>query len=482
MNKTLCELPIGGTSSALTGYSLAEVRGHHVWDFLLIPGEVEPVMAVFVKLRTTELTSAFTNYWITKTGERRWIAWSHTLSPGPGGQVQYIVKTGIDRTESKLIANALHLADARLSGIIEIAADAIITIDNQHRIVIYNRAAETIFGWSAAEAMGKPLDLLLPARCRAVHGQQVRNFGSGSVTARHMGEREVGISGRRKNGEEFPAQAAISKLDVDGTQWLTVVLRDVTEQKQQEKERERLYQDALRATRMRDDVLGIVAHDLRSPLSTILLQTNLLQRQQKAEPDARSDKPLETIERVARRMNRLIQDLLEVTQIDAGKLSIERARVPSAPLIQDTLVSQRLRASSVSLDLRSEVSDELPDIWADRDRLMQVFENLVGNALKFTESGGSVTIGSKSGNGEVLFSVADTGAGITPEQVPHLFDRFWQSGKADRRGAGLGLAIVKGIVEAHGGRIWVESTLGAGSTFSFTIPTSHTQAASRDGA
>jgi signal transduction histidine kinase len=113
---------------------------------------------------------------------------------------------------------------------------------------------------------------------------------------------------------------------------------------------------------------------------------------------------------------------------------------------------------------------EVPDIWGDRDRLLQVFENLIGNAIKFTKAGGCITVSATSRDHEVIFRVADTGSGIAPENLPRVFDRFWQATSTDRQGAGLGLPITKGIVEAHGGRIWVESTPSRGTTFSFTIP------------
>jgi signal transduction histidine kinase len=114
---------------------------------------------------------------------------------------------------------------------------------------------------------------------------------------------------------------------------------------------------------------------------------------------------------------------------------------------------------------------DLPEVWADPDRLHQVFENLIGNAVKFTAPGGLITVGASPGEGEVVTWVADTGVGIAAESLPYVFDRFWQEARANRQGAGLGLAIVKGIVAAHGGRVWVESTLGRGSAFYFTIPT-----------
>jgi signal transduction histidine kinase len=122
------------------------------------------------------------------------------------------------------------------------------------------------------------------------------------------------------------------------------------------------------------------------------------------------------------------------------------------------------------VDLHLDVRPDLPAAWADRDRLLQVFENLIGNAVKFTPAGGDVTVGAAPRGDEVLFWVCDSGSGIDAEDLPHVFDRFWQSSSARRHGAGLGLAIVKGLVEAHGGRVWADSAPGRGSTFFFTIP------------
>jgi len=246
--------------SDLTGYSLEEVRGRRLWDFLLVPEEVEPVKAVFASLRSAEQPGCFAGYWATRTGERRWIAWSSTLTRDPGGQVQYIVQIGIDRTESKRLENALRTSEARLGGVIGLAADAIISIDGDQRIVIYNQGAEKIFGWSAAEVLGKPHDILLPERFRAGHSRHVHGFGSGGVAARQMGERGE-IFGLRKNGEEFPAQAAISRLDVDGGRLFTVILRDVTEQKRREKEQKLLAEvgAVLVATLDHDEMLTGIA-------------------------------------------------------------------------------------------------------------------------------------------------------------------------------------------------------------------------------
>jgi PAS domain S-box-containing protein len=234
-------------------------------------------------------------------------------------------------------------------------------------------------------------------------------------------------------------------------------------------ENARLYRASTHATQLRDQVLGVVAHDLRNPLSAIRMRASLLTRHG-AEPERRSQKPLEAIERAVMHMNRLIQDLLDVALMEAGQLTIERARLSARGMMVEAVDMQRSLASSSSLELRIEADSNVPDIWGDRDRLLQVFENLIGNAIKFTKAGGCITVGAASHDHEVIFRVADTGSGIAPEDLPRVFDRFWQATRANRQGAGLGLPITKGIVEAHGGRIWVESTPNRGTTFSFTIP------------
>jgi len=152
-------------------------------------------------------------------------------------------------------------------------------------------------------------------------------------------------------------------------------------------------------------------------------------------------------------------------------LTLERTQLAPRDLIVGAAEMQKPLASSSSLELRVDLDGDLPDIWGDKDRLLQVFENLIGNAIKFTKAGGSITVGATSEDHEVTFRVADTGSGIAPENLPRVFDRFWQASASGRSGAGLGLPITKGIVEAHRGRIWVESVAGSGSTFFFTIPT-----------
>jgi PAS domain S-box-containing protein len=232
----------------------------------------------------------------------------------------------------------------------------------------------------------------------------------------------------------------------------------------------RLYQTALNATQLRDEVLGVVAHDLRNPAATIIMQATAMKRRG-GQPERRNQKPIDSILRTARRMNSLIDDLLDVTLIEAGQLRIDYARLPTRQLILDAVEPQRPLAASGAVDLALQLADDLPDVRGDQNRLTQVLANLIGNAVKFTPVEGRVTIGAASRDSEVLFWVADTGCGIAPEGLPHVFDRFWQAVKGAHHGVGLGLPVARGIVEAHGGHIWVESILGRGTIFFFTVPT-----------
>jgi signal transduction histidine kinase len=229
----------------------------------------------------------------------------------------------------------------------------------------------------------------------------------------------------------------------------------------------RLHRSEQSAIKARDEVLAIVAHDLRNPLASMMFQLALLRRPPGEE--RRSMEPIETLEHAAQRMSRILQDLLEVATLESGRLELNRTRVSPAEVIAEVSRSQKEQVSWRKLMLRTEVASDLPDVWADRSRVLQVLENLIGNATKFTAEG-SISVGARVEGGEVVFWVADTGVGIAEEDLAHVFDRYWQARRRERSGAGLGLAIVRQIVQAHRGRLWVDSEVGSGSTFYFTLP------------
>jgi signal transduction histidine kinase len=200
------------------------------------------------------------------------------------------------------------------------------------------------------------------------------------------------------------------------------------------------------------------------------MSAQLLRHSLPVDDSGRAVKQLEIIARSAERMKRLISDLLDMASIDAGALAVHwQTHCAQALLLE---VVEMLQPLASDKSIRIDVSDtprEL-NVWADKERLLQVLSNLIGNAVKFTREGGNITLRAESTAELVCFSVSDTGQGISPEQMPHLFDRYWQAKKDGRMGIGLGLSIAKGIVEAHGGSIWAESTLGKGTTFHFTLP------------
>ena len=235
-------------------------------------------------------------------------------------------------------------------------------------------------------------------------------------------------------------------------------------------EHARLFNEAQQATRARDDVLAVVAHDLRNPLNTVSMAVSLMLESTPPER-VQERRQVEIVRRAADRMNRMIQDLLDVKRMESGRLAIDVKAESPVSLINDTIDMLRPIASGSTIRLEANVEEGLPQVLADSARIQQVLSNLVGNAVKFTPRNGRVSITAEPAEGEVRFGVIDTGPGIPAEQLPHIFGRFWQAQPSDRRGIGLGLAIAKGIVEAHKGKIWVESHVGLGSTFYFTLPT-----------
>ena len=525
------------------------------------------------------------------------------------------------------------ITDAVLAGIVTISADAIICVDESQRIIFFNEGAESIFGYSSDEIMGRHLELLIPERYRSTHAAQVRRFGRSEVRARKMGERGQ-ILGLRKNGEEFPAEAAISHLGVEPNTVYSVVLRDVTDRRRahetqtflaeagerlasalghektiqnvtrlavprladscvvhafhagqfqgvavehvdperasdiarrraehpidiagdhpiaevirtrqpilwsplkpsgadsesrfteladvfddppaagmimpllargqllgviglyREKgaydnndlflaeelarraalamDNARLYDLVHAGIRARDDMIGIVSHDLRNPVNAVKMLTGVMLDRQGLEPlSTEMGNYASVIRQAAEQMDELIQDLLDVTRVEAGRLAVTLKNENTEEMLSDILRTLAPVAAEKQIALRLNAPDDLPHVLADRDRFSQAVSNLVGNAVKFSQPGGEITVRVAVLDKELLFSVSDKGNGMTPEQLSHAFDRFWQSSRTDRQGAGLGLAITKGIVDAHGGRIWAESSPGAGSTFYFTLP------------
>ena len=330
--------------------------------------------------------------------------------------------------------------------------DAIVLVDLDGRILRWNRAAERIYGYSEDEARSMNIAALAPSAA-ADDGIDVRALAGDGGTSRDLRR-------RTKDGRTVDVWLVAAPIDVDGERLVVLAERDVTERRARERAGDG---DERHAVLTRDTTLAIVAHDLRSPLHTIALHAALLRR------DGEDGGAAEIIERTARRMARMVDDLVDVTRVDAGRLSLARTRVAPAELVANAVAALAPIAAERGLAFLHDAPATLPDVLADAYRIAQVFENIVGNAIKFTVTG-SIAIRARAGADHVEFEIADTGPGISAEYLAHVFEPFWQDRTIAHDGAGLGLAIAKGIVEAHGGRIRAESELGRGTTFAFTLP------------
>ncbi len=361
-----------------------------------------------------------------------------------------------------------------LDAILHHSPHGIIVCDAHGKLTLQNRASETIWAGSASAN-----DVEGWGQYRAFHPDG-RPYGPGDWSmARALRDKTVTLEEthiQRFDGRHaFLLGSSAPILDAAGnvTGGLSV-FADITELKNAERKADEALRIAQKAIRTREDLLAVVSHDLRNPLNVVVMKTELMLKSVALMTDgAHLRKDLETIRRAAERMQQLVGDLLDLGSIEAGTFTVREQPHPVEPLLQNVLEHLQPLAAAKSLRLQSTLTASGDVVACDRDRVAQIFSNLVGNAIKFTPEGGEIRISATPLAREVQFSVADNGPGIPPEQVSRLFDRYWQSPGNDgsrREGVGLGLFIAKGIVDAHKGRLWVDTTVGTGSTFHFTLP------------
>ena len=369
-------------------------------------------------------------------------------------------------------------SQGRLAGIIASATDAIITIDAAHRITMFNAAAESMFGCAAETVIGETVDRFIPERFRAGHADHIHSFGATGVSTRQMGAERV-LTGLRPSGEEFPMEARISQIEVGGDKLYTVIIRDITQRKRAEAERDNLLareqqarSEAEAANRAKDSFLAMVSHELRTPLSPILAWSRML-REGKVD-DEKMGRALEVIERCARTQAQLIEDMLDVSRIISGKLRMQVRPTVLERVIENAVEVVRPAADAKNVRLHVVLDTEVGPVLGDAERLQQVLWNLLSNAIKFTPKDGRVQVVLERVNSHVEIAVSDSGMGIRPETLPFIFERFRQGETGTTRahgGLGLGLAIVRHIIEAHGGTVHAESAgEGTGAVFTVKLP------------
>jgi PAS domain S-box-containing protein len=375
------------------------------------------------------------------------------------------------------VEQELRESKERLAGIVSTAMDAIITVDEDHRVVLFNEAAEKMFGCPAAEAIDQTIDRFIPALLRNGHAEQIRRFGGTSGPGHAIGRLNL-LTALRADGTEFPIEAAISSIEVGGRKLLTVIHRDITERKQAEAERAQLaHEQAARAAaeaanRSKDEFLAMVSHELRSPLSAILGYTRML-RYGPADTEAIT-KMTAVVERNAKAQLQIIEDLLDSARIITGKLRIQLEPVDLVLVLEAALDTARPAAEAKGVQLAADFGPAPEQTLGDSTRLQQMVWNLLTNAVKFTPRGGRVTLRMEGAHDSIRIIISDNGTGIEPGFLPFLFDRFRQADSSSARrfgGLGLGLSLVKHLVELHGGTVVAASEgVGRGSTFTLTLP------------
>ena len=618
-----------------------DVRGTHIQDYYA-PDQRDFVTGTVLRSTVED------GRWRGESQFRDWrggpvidVSLEHFVIRQPAGRILGIGTIARDVSELKRQAGRLtgggrerRASDAIVDGIIAASPEAVATVDGDLHITQLNRAAERMFRYGRADAIGAPLEVLFPHRFRAVHRERLRAFVDGRSSRMTLGD-GAGVIGQRRSGEEFPIEVTLSRLDVEGRVVVTVTLRDGSDQARHDAAQRfladaaavlassldaqetldniarlavrhladlciidgidehgrirrlkvlsrdeqrailsellmqtppgkvaggpirsaidgrrtvienavsgdavsalsdsvpqqrglraagvsaivavpliargtlegvltllsctpshgydaadvrlaeelaqrsalaiahsRLYGDVQQATRIRDDVLAVVSHDLKNPIVTIGLLAELLGRAEKRDA-ATLQQFAADIKRSVDAMHVLIDDLVDFARVHSASFSVEQKAIALQSVIKPVVERMRAVADARRVRLEIDVPAQLPRVAGDARRLAQVASNLVENAINFTPARGTVSITARRQGDAVLISVRDSGLGIPPEHLSRIFDRFWQTSPGDRGGAGLGLSIARRIVETHGGRIWAESGVGTGSTFSFTVP------------
>lgn len=372
---------------------------------------------------------------------------------------------GLFATASIRDASERRRAQQKFKDLLETAPDAMIILDAGGVIRLVNAQAERLFGYQRESLTGKPVEILVPERLRDRHaGHRANYFHSPKVRGMGAG---LELAGRRKDGSEFPIEISLSPLQTEDGLWATAAVRDITERKAVEHKLARYTEDLERSNHDLGQFAYVASHDLRAPLRSLMSFSQLLRRRYGAQLDSGALEYLGFIEESAQSMQQLIDDLLAFSRIGQGEP--EQAEVDFESLLAE--IKHRLAGLIAERGVVI-TQDPLPCLRGTRHELGQLLQNLIGNAIKFQPGADpKVHIGVRREGDFWSFSVRDQGIGIAPEHQERIFKIFQRLHTSDQyEGSGVGLAVCEKIVRRHGGRIWVESAAGEGSTFHFTLP------------
>ena len=443
----------------LFGWRIDEVRGKP------LPKELESIAAVNVEGEPADLNLA------TRLGDEISVGIRSKLR-SEGGRM-YVVT---DRSGEKAVTEQLR-AESRFRELLEAAPDAIIEVDREGRIVLLNRVTEQLFGYTREELLGSNVDLLLPDALRAGHGTHRMKYWS-QPTTRPMG-RDMVLSARRKDGKDIPVEISLSPVHSDMGTHVTAIIRDVTERRLAEEsiraantQLEARNREIQRADRLKSEFLASMSHELRTPLHTIIGFTELLAEELEGPLNEKQKRFVQHVHQDSVHLLALINDILDLSKIEAGRMELELESFDAREVIQGALDGIYTAARAKNISIEYLIRDQ-SFVRADRLRLREILTNLLSNAVKFTPEGGSIVVDASPLDGMIRFSVSDTGIGIAHEDQGVIFDKFRQvssTTRGVREGTGLGLAIVKHLVELHGGQLSLESSIGHGSRFAFSVP------------
>jgi len=470
MDGERCVVGWNAGAERILGYSAREIL-HRTADIIFTPEDRASGQPALEQAQAAREGRAEDERWHMRKDGTRFYA-SGVLSPvvNADGETVGFVKVLQDYTERRVAAEALARSEERYRLLVESVNDyAIFMLDSSGHVQSWTPAAERLLGYREPEVLGQPFSIFFTEADRAegVPGREI-------ATALRDGRVDAVGWRVRKDGTVFwGEEIATAVRDESGrVQGVSKIVRDITERMVAEEERERLLRQMTEANRIKDEFLGTVSHELRTPLNSILGWTRLL-RDGHLDPQS-SRRALETIERNALAQTRLVEDLLDVSRIITGQLRLHLQSVDIPAVLTAALDALRPAADAKEITLEVDVSPAAEELVADPERLQQIIWNLVANAIKFTPRHGTVRIEAVSDAEEVLISVIDTGAGIAPEFLPFVFDRFRQADSTSTRaqaGLGLGLAIVRHLTEVHGGQASAESAgVGHGATFRVRLP------------